>query len=49
MVEDVFKENRTIQAFEPDVVQDLVFPSSAVDGFLGNFIYEFSMKFFSSI
>ena len=44
MVEDVLKENCAVRALESDVIEDLVFPSSVVDGLPRNNIYEFFMK-----
>ena len=44
MVEDVLKENCAARALESDVIEDLVFPSSVVDGLPRINIYEFFMK-----
>ena len=45
MVEDVLRENCAVCALESDVIEDLVFPSSVVDGLPRNNIYEVVMKF----
>ena len=45
----MLKESGAVRALESDVIEDLVFPSSVVDVFLGNSIHKFLTKFSSSI